>query len=217
MHPTDAGVQATHALFRHTGSAAGHAAVLVAVHSTQVLFRHTGSLAAHAVVFAAVHSTQELLEQIRPGPQSGVSTQATQLPAWQAPLHAIPMSAQRPPLQLWGWRGSAGSQRISVPLHSPQMAAPPETTQPLVHVSSSPHMREVQVCFTLVLRQRVSPLLHALQAVPVALHVCPVGQLLVMMLPFVGWQRRSVLPTHAALGIQWPVESHTVSSPSVQS
>ena len=63
--------------------------------------------------------------------------------------------------------------------------------------------------------QRVSPSLHSLHCVPAALQVWPDGQLLVINVPF-GWQRRSVLPTHAGLAAQCPVESQTSRAPSAQ-
>jgi hypothetical protein len=56
--------------------------------------------------------------------------------------------------------------------------------------------------------QRVSPLLHWLHSVPAASQVCVPGHGFVTTLPLL--QLRSVLPTHAALAVQWPVESHTI-------
>jgi hypothetical protein len=61
-------------------------------------------------------------------------------------------------------------------------------------------MRMVQVCLV-VPEQRVSPLLHTLQAVPAALQVWLGGQLLVSRTPM-ELQLRSVLPVQAAAAAQ---------------
>jgi len=116
------------------------------MHATQLLFRHTGSEAPHAVVSADVHSTHELSEQIRPGPQSGVSSHATQLPLTQASMQAMPMSVHTPPLQLCGWSGSAGSQRGASPtVQLAQVGTPPDSTHANgLQLMLSVHLRILQ-------------------------------------------------------------------------